>query len=80
MALSVLTFLGFLPLVPLDLASVSIVNVLVTQMAFASKSFRRFVSALRFLRQRNARTLMKMMNIREVEIAMPLLAAVERVV
>jgi hypothetical protein len=69
-----------LPL-PLDPASVWTVNVLVTQMAFASTSFWRFVSVLRFLRQKKARTLMKMrvMAMRDVKTAMPLFAPVERV-
>jgi hypothetical protein len=69
-----------LPL-PLDPPSVWTVNVLVTQMAFASTSFWRFVSVLRFFRQRKARTLMTMrvMAMRDVETAIPLFAPVERV-
>jgi hypothetical protein len=68
-----------LPL-PLDLPSVWTVNVLVTQMAFASTSFWRFVSALRFFRQSKAKTLMAMrlMAMRDVETAMPLFTPVER--
>jgi hypothetical protein len=69
-----------LPL-PLDPPSVWTVNVLVTQMAFASTSFWRFVSVLRFFRQRKARTLMTMrvMAMRDVETAIPLFTPVERV-
>jgi len=69
-----------LPL-PLDLPSVWTVNVLVTQMAFASTSFWRFVSALRFFRQTKARMLvaMRVMAMRDVETAMLLFAPTERV-
>jgi hypothetical protein len=79
MALPLVKLRG-LPL-PLDLPSALTVNVLVTQMAFASTSFRRFVSVLRFFRQRNARTLMMMrvVAMRDVETAIPLLAPAERV-
>jgi hypothetical protein len=71
---------GFPPPLSLDLASVSTVNDFVTHIAFASKSFRRFVSTVRFLRQRDTRTLTRIMAIMEVEITMPLLVAVESVV
>ena len=66
---------------PLDPPSVWTVNVLVTQIAFASTSFWRFVSVLRFFRQRKARTLMTMrvMAMRDVKTAIPLFAPVERV-
>jgi hypothetical protein len=63
---------------PVDLASASTVNDLATQIAFDSRSLQRFFSELRFLRQRKARTLMRIMVISEMEIATPLLAAVER--
>lgn len=65
---------------PVDLASVSTTNDLVIQIAFASRSLRRFVSALRLLRQSNANALIKIMAATDTEIAMPLLAAGERVV
>lgn len=65
---------------PVDLASASTVNDLVTQIAFASRSLRRFFSALRFLRQRKARAPRRIIATSEVEIAMPLLAAAESVV
>jgi hypothetical protein len=50
-------------------------------MAFASTSFWRFVSVLRFFRQRKARTLMTMrvMAMRDVKAAIPLFAPAERV-
>src|SRR5207248_4456902 len=65
----------------LDPPSVWTVNVFVTQMAFASTSFRRFVSILRFFRQRKARMLMtrRVMATRDVETAIPRFAPVERV-
>ena len=68
-------------LLPLDPPSAWTVNVLVTQMAFASTSFCRFISVLRFFRQKKARTLMTMrvMAMRDVETAIPLFSPVERV-
>jgi hypothetical protein len=71
---------GFPPPLLLDLTSVSTVNDFVTQIAFASKSFRRLVSAVRFLRQRNDRTQMRIVAVTEVGIVMLLLAAMEPVV
>src|SRR2546423_14221765 len=66
-------------LLSLDLACVSTVNVLMTQMAFTSRVFRRFVSARQLLRQRKARKLMKMMATRPIEVAMAHLVSVGKV-